>query len=219
MPVFPTQDAQQGSPFGARRIDVAQVMTQQTQRVMAAAVAHASTQGHAELDALHLLWALAGEEPTRTLLQRTGADPDAVREAVAQQLPTVQEGSTVGSAASTMSAAAQSALADAYRVARALGSTYIAPEHLLLALTQPDHLRRSAARGPRRHRGVSAAHRGRPAGRGRRQRHPDPGPVRYRPHRPRPRREDRPRHRPGRGDRAGHRGPGAPHQEQPRARR
>ena len=135
MPVFPTQDAQQGSPFGARRIDVAQVMTQQTQRVMAAAVAHASTQGHAELDALHLLWALAGEEPTRTLLQRTGADPDAVREAVAQQLPTVQEGSTVGSAASTMSAAAQSALADAYRVARALGSTYIAPEHLLLALT------------------------------------------------------------------------------------
>ena len=135
MPVFPTQDAQQDSPFGARRIDVAQVMTQQTQRVMASAVAHASTQGHAELDALHLLWALAGEEPTRTLLQRTGADPDAVRDAVAQQLPTVHEGTAVGSAASTMSAAAQSALADAYRVARALGSTYIAPEHLLLALT------------------------------------------------------------------------------------
>ena len=135
MPVFPTQDAQQDSPFGARRIDVAQVMTQQTQRVMASAVAHASTQGHAELDALHLLWALAGEEPTRTLLQRTGADPDAVRQAVAQQLPTVHEVTAVGSAASTMSAAAQSALTDAYRVARALGSTYIAPEHLLLALT------------------------------------------------------------------------------------
>ena len=135
MPVHPTQDAQQGSPFGARRFDVASVMTQQTQRVMASAVAHASAQGHPELDALHLLWALAGEDPTTTLLRRTGADPDAVREAVAQQLPTVQPGTAVGSAASSMSAAAQSALTDAYRVARALGSTYIAPEHLLLALT------------------------------------------------------------------------------------
>ncbi|UZJ26672.1 ATP-dependent Clp protease ATP-binding subunit [Rhodococcus antarcticus] len=102
---------------------------------MATAAAHASAQGHPELDALHLLWALAGEDPTLILLQRTGADPDAVREAVAQQLPTAQEGTAVGAAASSMTDAAQSALADAYRVARALGSTYIAPEHLLLALT------------------------------------------------------------------------------------
>jgi ATP-dependent Clp protease ATP-binding subunit ClpC len=135
VPVYPPQDAQQGTTSGSRQIDLASVTTRQTQRVMATAIAHASAQGHPELDALHLLWALAGEDPTLTLLQRTGADPDAVREAVAQQLPTAQEGTALGAAASSMTDAAQSALADAYRVARALGSTYIAPEHLLLALT------------------------------------------------------------------------------------
>jgi ATP-dependent Clp protease ATP-binding subunit ClpC len=122
-------------PFRAgtgRRIDVTRLMTQQTQRVMAAAAALAADRGHPELDSLHLVWALAGADPTRTYLTRSGSDPEALCTAVEQQLPSAQQGTDPATA---LTGAAQTALVDAHRVARALGSTYIAPEHLLLALT------------------------------------------------------------------------------------
>ncbi len=123
MPVFPSSND--------RRVDVAALMTLQSQAVMAAAVAHAGGQGHAELDTLHLLHALTEAEPTRALLQRAGARPDSLRTAVDAQLP----GAGEPTEPTRLSGATQSVLGDALRVARALGSTYIAPEHLLLALT------------------------------------------------------------------------------------
>ncbi|MEO6880192.1 MAG: ATP-dependent Clp protease ATP-binding subunit [Mycobacteriaceae bacterium] len=115
-----------------RRIDVAALMTQQSQAVMAAAVQHAQDLGHTELDALHLLWSTAGSEPTRTLLLRAGADPESLRSVVDEQLPGRGEDTA---STTTMTPAAQAVLGDAYQVARALGSTYIGPEHLLVAMT------------------------------------------------------------------------------------
>ncbi|MGZ4531041.1 MAG: ATP-dependent Clp protease ATP-binding subunit [Mycobacteriaceae bacterium] len=122
-----------GNP-GSRRIDITRVMTQQSQQVLASAAKRAGEQGHGELDSLHLLWALAGEEPTSALLRRLDTDPAAVREAVEKQLPTAQDGPE-GGVPPTLTAAAQRTLLEAHQVAQALGSTYIAPEHILLALS------------------------------------------------------------------------------------
>ena len=127
-----------GSAFGAggagpaRRIDLTKLLSQQAQNLVAVAANHASEQGHTELDSLHLLWALSGEEPSSTLLQRAGADRDKLRAAIEQRLPAAQD-ETRGMSPS-LSTTAQQALMAAHQVARALGSTYIDSVHILLAL-------------------------------------------------------------------------------------
>src|ERR1035437_9657482 len=80
-----------GNP-GSRRIDITRVMTQQSQQVLASAAKRAGEQGHSELDSLHLLWALAGEEPTIAVVRRLDTDPAAVRAAGEKRLPTAQDG-------------------------------------------------------------------------------------------------------------------------------
>ncbi len=121
-----------GGPEPARRIDLTKLLSQQAQQLVAVAASHASEQGHTELDSLHLLWALSGEEPSSTLLQRVGADRDKLRAAIEQRLPAAQD-ETRGMSPS-LSTTSQQALVAAHQVARALGSTYIDSVHILLAL-------------------------------------------------------------------------------------
>jgi len=127
-----------GAAFGAggsgpsRRVDLSKLLSQNTQHMLEAAAGYARQQGHAELDSLHLLWALSGDEPTGTLLQRTGADRDKLRDAIAARLPAAQDRS--GSTSPSVAPTAQQTLLAAHQVARALGSTYIDSVHVLLAL-------------------------------------------------------------------------------------
>jgi len=141
MPGFDDFFAAAFGPGGSgptRRVDLSKLLSQQAQRMVSVAASHAGEQGHTELDSLYLLWALAGEEPTATLLQRAGADRDQLRAAIEQRLPAAQD--EAGGTAPSLSPTAQQALMAAHQVARALGSTYIDSVHVLLALAaNPNH--------------------------------------------------------------------------------
>jgi ATP-dependent Clp protease ATP-binding subunit ClpC len=132
-----------GSPFddffarymgGARqphqRVDITQFLSEQARELVNAAARRAAERGSPDLDTDHLLWAMTEEEPTRQLISRAGADPAQLR-AELDGLPRRGEPRTETPA---LTPSAKRALLDAHQVSRALGSTYIGPEHLLFAL-------------------------------------------------------------------------------------
>src|SRR3954447_23947548 len=132
-----------GSPFddffarymgGARqprqRIDITQFLSEQARELVNAAARRAAEVGSPDLDTDHLLWAMTDEEPTRQLIVRAGADPAQLR-ADLDNLPPRGEPRAEPPA---LTPAAKRALLDAHQISRALGSTYIGPEHLLFAL-------------------------------------------------------------------------------------
>src|SRR3954454_19412548 len=150
-----------GSPFddffarylgGARqprqRVDITQFLSEQARELVNAAARRAADVGSPDLDTDHLLWAMTEEEPTRQLISRAGADPAQLR-AELDNLPRRGEPRAEPPA---LTPAAKRALLDAHQISRALGSTYIGPEHLLFALAvNPD----SPGGRLLRHRGVT----------------------------------------------------------------
>ena len=119
-------------PGGPGRIDLSRFMSRGTQELMAVAARFAAERGDADLDALHLLRAMAETDPARTVMARSGADPAAVVAAVDQRLP--QSNPDSGVSAPALSGAVKTALLEAHQLSRALGSTYIDPEHVFFAL-------------------------------------------------------------------------------------
>src|SRR5919202_1740144 len=118
-----------------QRVDITQFLSQQGREVVNAAAREAVSTGSADLDTEHLLWAMTGDETTRQFLSRSGTDPDRLRTELEQQLTRGEPRDVPPS----LTPAAKRALLDAHRVSRALGSTYIGPEHLLFALAvNPD---------------------------------------------------------------------------------
>src|SRR3712207_2845163 len=118
-----------------QRVDITQFLSQQARELVNAAAREAVSTGSADLDTEHLLWAMTGDESTRQFLSRSGTDPDLLRAALEQQLRRGEPRNEPPS----LTPAAKRALLDAHRVSRALGSTYIGPEHLLFALAvNPD---------------------------------------------------------------------------------
>ncbi|TFV59331.1 ATP-dependent Clp protease ATP-binding subunit [Geodermatophilus sp. DF01-2] len=118
-----------------QRIDITQLLSQQARELVNAAARQAVATGSADLDTEHLLWAMTGDGTTRTFLSRSGADPDQLRSQLEQQMSRGEPRDE----APSLTPAAKRALLDAHRVSRALGSTYIGPEHLLFALAvNPD---------------------------------------------------------------------------------
>ncbi|GAB3323862.1 ATP-dependent Clp protease ATP-binding subunit [Geodermatophilus aquaeductus] len=118
-----------------QRVDITQFLSQQARELVNTAARQAVGSGSADLDTEHLLWAMTGDESTRSFLSRTGLDPDRLRSALEEQM---RRGEPLDEAPS-LTPAAKRALLDAHRVSRALGSTYIGPEHLLFALAlNPD---------------------------------------------------------------------------------
>jgi ATP-dependent Clp protease ATP-binding subunit ClpC len=120
-----------GGPYPrGQRIDFTQLLSEQAREVVSAAARRAAETGSADLDTDHLLWAMTQEESTRNLLSRAGADPDELR----NQLEGVLHRGQVNAQQPALTPAAKRALLDAHQISRALGSTYIGPEHLLYAL-------------------------------------------------------------------------------------
>src|SRR3954447_23549979 len=118
-----------------QRVDITQFLSQQARELVNAAAREAVSTGNADLDTEHLLWAMTGDGTTRQFLSRTGTDPDQLRAALEEQLRRGEPRTEPPS----LTPAAKRALLDAHRVSRALGSTYIGPEHLLFALAvNPD---------------------------------------------------------------------------------
>ena len=116
------------------RVDITRLMSAPARELLSAAAefaARAAGGGGADLDTEHLLWAAATREPTRTLLARAGADPDAIAREIEGQQPGAGEGS---GEPPQLTPGAKRALLDAHQISRSVGSTYIGPEHILFAL-------------------------------------------------------------------------------------
>jgi ATP-dependent Clp protease ATP-binding subunit ClpC len=114
----------------AQRIDITRLMSGPARELLAAAAAQAAEWGGTDLDTVHLLWAATQLEPTRQLLTRAGAEPDTLAGEIERQLTRGERRSEPPA----LTPAAKRALLDAHRISRAVGSSYIGPEHVLLAL-------------------------------------------------------------------------------------
>jgi ATP-dependent Clp protease ATP-binding subunit ClpC len=120
-----------GGPGGpVRRVDIGQLMTEQTRELVREAASQAATWGDSDLDTDHLLWALTRQDSTRRLLAAAGADPGEIAREIASRAG--RRPSRGGSL--TLTPGAKRALLDAHQISRAVGSSYIGPEHLLFAL-------------------------------------------------------------------------------------
>lgn len=118
-------------PRGPQRVDITRLMTEQARELVRDAVARAGEWGHGDVDAVHLLWAATRSEAPRALLSRAGADPDRLAKEVEQNVP---RGERREEGPMALTPSAKRALLDAHQVSRALGSSYIGPEHILFAL-------------------------------------------------------------------------------------
>jgi ATP-dependent Clp protease ATP-binding subunit ClpC len=117
-----------------RRVDLTRLMSAGARELLAMAARQAAERGDPDLDAQHLLLAATLLEPTRQWLAAAGVDPDEIARLLDQRLaraePTGQPPS--------LTPAAKRALLDGHQVSRSLGSTYIGPEHVLLAIAAND---------------------------------------------------------------------------------
>jgi ATP-dependent Clp protease ATP-binding subunit ClpC len=114
----------------AQRIDITRLMSGPARELLAAAAAQAAEWGGADLDAVHLLWAATQLEPTRQFIATAGAEPDSLAREIERGLTRGERRRELPE----LTPAAKRALLDAHRISRALGSSYIGPEHVLLAL-------------------------------------------------------------------------------------
>ncbi|KOX12444.1 ATP-dependent Clp protease ATP-binding subunit [Nocardiopsis sp. NRRL B-16309] len=121
-----------GARGPVRRVDLSKLMSADARQVADSGVRRALETGGADVDTIHLMWALLRYEPTRDLVHRTGADlstlGDVIDHAVAQAPRSVMPGTA------RLTPSAKRALLDALQIARATGSSSITPEHLLFAL-------------------------------------------------------------------------------------
>ncbi|MGA5759938.1 ATP-dependent Clp protease ATP-binding subunit [Nonomuraea bangladeshensis] len=134
---------------GVQRVDVGRLLSASAREALQRAVEGAGQRGAPDLDVLDLLDALIDTDSTRSLLRAAGVDVERLRDRV-DELAGPGEATEPPT---TLSPAAKRAILDAQRISRALESSYIGPEHLLLALAaNPD----STAARLLREQGVSA---------------------------------------------------------------
>ena len=119
-----------GPGRSVQRVDITRLMSGPARELLGTAAARVAEQGGADLDTEHLLWAAARLEPTRELLTRAGADPDALAAEIEQH----PAGSERRGEPPQLTPGAKRALLDGHQISRAVGSTYIGPEHILFAL-------------------------------------------------------------------------------------
>jgi ATP-dependent Clp protease ATP-binding subunit ClpC len=124
-----------GEPGDPRRltyqVDIARLMSAPTKAMIAAAAEFVATRGGIDLGAEHLLWASTRISLLAELLRVAGADPDEL----ARQVHELTPGGPVAENMPSLTPAAKRALLDAHHVAQALGSEFIGPDHVLLALS------------------------------------------------------------------------------------
>ncbi|WP_158895409.1 ATP-dependent Clp protease ATP-binding subunit [Amycolatopsis anabasis] len=120
-----------GNAFPGRRphsVDITRLLSDQARDLVAEAAAKAADAGRNDVDDEQLLWAATQVPAVRQLLERAGADADALAKQV-EPRAAEPRGTPTG-----LAPAAKRALLDAHAIARQLRSSYIGPEHLLLAL-------------------------------------------------------------------------------------
>lgn len=114
-----------------RPVDINRLLSKRTHEVIGSAAKFAVERGQSDVDALHILRVMLGDDPTATGVRQAGGDPHAIIHAVDDRLPAPTE--QQGGATASLNGSAQKVLLDGYQVARAFGSTYIDPEHVFFA--------------------------------------------------------------------------------------
>jgi ATP-dependent Clp protease ATP-binding subunit ClpC len=118
----------------AEQVDITQFFNDSTTELLQRAAGQAVEWGNLDLSSEHLLYAALEDNVVRRVLEGVEADPEAIR----AQLE--EEADKGGRTDVTPSLApdAKRALLAAYEESQALGSSYIGPEHVLLALARDD---------------------------------------------------------------------------------
>jgi ATP-dependent Clp protease ATP-binding subunit ClpC len=114
------------------RVDVTQFFSDATRELLQRAAQTAVEWGSLDLDTDHLLYAALQDDVVRHVLSQIDADPDAIR---AQVEAEADKGGRTDVSPS-LSPDAKAALLSAYEESRELGSSYVGPEHVLLALAR-----------------------------------------------------------------------------------
>ncbi|MGW7424909.1 ATP-dependent Clp protease ATP-binding subunit [Streptomyces sp. NPDC054813] len=130
-----------GERQGPRQIDIGRLLSQPARELVRGAAQYAAEHGSRDLDTEHLLRAALTAEPTRSLLSRSGADPDSLATEIDGRAGPVQHppGEAPPPTSLSLTPAVKRALLDAHDLARASGAGYIGPEHVLGALAaNPD---------------------------------------------------------------------------------
>ncbi|MEV3873221.1 ATP-dependent Clp protease ATP-binding subunit [Streptomyces sp. NPDC049906] len=121
------------APPAVQRVPIGRLLSDSARELLATASARAEKDGSPDLDTEHLLWAATRTEPTRSLIEAAGADPDALGREVSEALPGE---SAAASAEPGLTPAAKRVLIGAHTRSQAAGSSYIGPEHVLGALLE-----------------------------------------------------------------------------------
>ncbi|MFE3164008.1 ATP-dependent Clp protease ATP-binding subunit [Streptomyces sp. NPDC059224] len=130
-----------GERQGPRQVDIGRLLSQPARELVRGAAQYAAEHGSRDLDTEHLLRAALTAEPTRSLLSRSGADPDSLATEIDGRAGPVQHppGEAPPPTSLSLTPAVKRALLDAHDLARAGGAGYIGPEHVLGALAaNPD---------------------------------------------------------------------------------
>ena len=118
------------SPRQAEQVDITQYFSDATTNLLQRAAQQAVEWGSLDLSSEHLLYAALEEGVVRRVLEEVGADP----EAIGAQLEEEAEKGGRTDVSPSLAPDAKRALLAAYDESRALGASYIGPEHVLLAL-------------------------------------------------------------------------------------
>ncbi|GAA2341721.1 ATP-dependent Clp protease ATP-binding subunit [Streptomyces violaceusniger] len=113
----------------SRHVDFGRLMSENARHLVSAAASYAAEHGSTDLDTEHLLRAALAAEPTRTMVSRAGADPDRIAAEIDREAGGGPPRNSVA-----VTPAVKRALLDAHEIARSRGSSYIGPEHVLIAL-------------------------------------------------------------------------------------
>ena len=138
---FETPGGSRSIPIGeeasgrrAEQVDVTQYFSDSTSGLLQRAARRAMEWGSADLTTEHLLHAALEDDMVRHVLEWVDADPGAISAQLEEEAD--KGGST--DASPSLAPDAKRALLAAYEESRGLGSSYIGPEHILLALARDE---------------------------------------------------------------------------------
>src|SRR5919112_801758 len=118
----------------AEQVDITQLFSDTTDELLQRAARQAAQWGSADLNTEHLLHAALENGVVRRVLEGADADPDRIRAQLEEE--TAKEARK--DASPSLAPDAKRTLLGAYEEAQVLGSSYIGPEHVLLALAADD---------------------------------------------------------------------------------
>src|ERR687894_1421095 len=118
----------------AEQVDITQLFSGSTNELLQRAARQAAQWGSADLNTEHLLHAALEDKVVRRVLEGADADPDQIR----AQLEEETEKEARKDVSPSLAPDAKRALLAAYEEPQTLGSSYICPEHVLLALASDE---------------------------------------------------------------------------------